>query len=291
MMLGTQFVARKTCPVCDSKFYAPPAQVRRLKPGGTLTCSKRCSGALRTGSDNSNWKPKEEKVCATCGKTFHIHKSLSSRRKYCSKPCNNNRIKPQKPIPAKQKENWRPWNWKGGDINRNCETCGKVFLAKRSAISKGQGRFCSMDCWSVRITGIMQGKQHTTARGGKREDLNNQYFRSSWEANWARYLNWLISLGEIKSWEFEPDTFVFEKISRGNRFYTPDFKVFDRSGAYEYHEIKGYMDDKSRVKLKRMEMYYPNEKIILIDADQYRAISKQVRSLIPNWESSKTHSY
>ena len=55
----------------------------------------------------------------------------------------------------------------------------------------------------------------------------------------ARYLNWLISRGELVSWEYEPDTFEFVKIKRGSRFYTPDFKLKEMDGSTVYWEVKG----------------------------------------------------
>ena len=126
--------------------------------------------------------------------------------------------------------------------------------------------------------------QSRRGKGGAREDLGGLYVRSTWEANWARYLNWLISVGEIKKWEYEVDTFKFENIKRGSRFYTPDFKVTNNDGSVEYHEVKGYMDQKSETKLKRMSKYYPDVKIILIDKEQYYAVGRQVSALIPTWE-------
>jgi hypothetical protein len=121
-----------------------------------------------------------------------------------------------------------------------------------------------------------------TSNGGTRADLG-RYFRSSWEANYARYLNWLIKVGEIVSWTYEPDTFEFP-VKRGNRFYVPDFKLVNRNGSIEYHEVKGWMDPQSATKLKRMAKYYPAVKIVLIDKEQYTAIARQVSRMIPNWE-------
>lgn len=121
-------------------------------------------------------------------------------------------------------------------------------------------------------------------RGGKREDLDGLYVRSAWEANYCRYLNWLIEQGEITNWEFEPDTFEFKNIKRGTRFYTPDFKITNPDGSIEYHEIKGWMNQKSRTKLKRMAKYYPDVKVIVIDSEAYHALAKDVRGFIPNWE-------
>lgn len=123
----------------------------------------------------------------------------------------------------------------------------------------------------------------TPTRGGKRPDLNNQYFRSAWEANFARYLNFLQAQGEIEHWEYEPDEYEFHAIKRGVRFYIPDFKVFDADGSYVYYEVKGYMDSTSATKLKRMAKYYPEERIILIERDEYRAIAKW-KGLMEGWE-------
>jgi len=132
--------------------------------------------------------------------------------------------------------------------------------------------------------GLMQTNRHTN-HIGKREDLNNLFVRSSWEANYARYLNWLVGLGEIKSWEYEPEEFEFKTIKKGNRFYIPDFKVTNNDGSIEYHEVKGYMDADSKTKLKRMAKYYPEIKLVLIDKPVYLELHKQLKNLIPNWES------
>lgn len=117
--------------------------------------------------------------------------------------------------------------------------------------------------------------------GGWRADLE-RYFRSTWESNYARYLNWLIDQGEIARWEYEADTFEFP-VKRGSRFYTPDFKVVNPDGTYEYHEIKGWMDAQSATKLKRMAKYYPEEVVVVIGKEEYQALKKW-RKLIEDWE-------
>lgn len=121
--------------------------------------------------------------------------------------------------------------------------------------------------------------------GGKRN-----FYRSRWEANYARYLEWLKSLGEITEWQHEPETFWFEAIKRGVRSYKPDFRVWEK-GNSTLHEVKGWMDDRSRTCLKRMAKYYPGEKIVLIDGRQYRAIRLKVMGLIEGWEDAKRDSH
>jgi len=110
------------------------------------------------------------------------------------------------------------------------------------------------------------------------------FFRSRWEANYALYLNLLIDQKQISKWEYEPDVFVFEKIKFGTRSYRPDFKIFNPDGTIEYHEVKGYMDAKSKTKIKRMAKYYPEVKLIIIDKDTYREIRRKLGKILKFYE-------
>ena len=123
----------------------------------------------------------------------------------------------------------------------------------------------------------------TNARGGTRSDLGI-FVRSGWEANYARYLNFLVKQGEVTGWEYEPKTFKFEKISRGVMSYTPDFRVVYPDGRVEWHEVKGWLTQRGRTALNRMSKYYPGEVVVLIDKKRYQAIARSVRSFIPRWE-------
>lgn len=115
--------------------------------------------------------------------------------------------------------------------------------------------------------------------GGKR-----CFFRSTWEANYARYLDWLKRRRLLADWEHEPDTFWFDAIKRGVRSYLPDFKVTENNGEIVYHEVKGHMDPRSKTKIKRMAKYHPTVKLIVIDAKTYRGLAISVRRLVPEWE-------
>lgn len=126
---------------------------------------------------------------------------------------------------------------------------------------------------------------HSRCRHGCRSDLKNMYFRSAWEANYARYLNFLKEHGEIFKWEYEADTFWFVAIKRGVRSYTPDFKIWEKETSEPYYEeLKGWMDAKSKTKLSRMAKYFPHIKVVLVDEKKYRAIAKSIQAMIPNWE-------
>ncbi len=109
------------------------------------------------------------------------------------------------------------------------------------------------------------------------------YCRSGWEKNYAAYLDWLVSLGEIKEWAYEEDEFEFHNILRGTRFYKPDFKIWGLDGNVEYHEVKGYWTAKAKTQVKRFRKYYPEEKLVIIDAEAYKAIAEK-SALIPRWE-------
>ena len=125
---------------------------------------------------------------------------------------------------------------------------------------------------------------YSRAKRGYRDDLGDTFFRSSWEANYARYLNWMRDGGLIKEWSFEPETFWFNGIKRGVVSYLPDFKVINTDDTVYYVEVKGWMDAKSKTKIKRMAKYYPSVKLVVVDAKAYRQISKTVAPFIKGWE-------
>lgn len=169
----------------------------------------------------------------------------------------------------------------GKRVIRTCPACGVFFDVEAS----NPKTHCSMECARKEL----RPNRNTFSRGksGRRADLSNQYFRSRYEANYARYLNLLIKNGEVVKWEYEPDTFWFEKIKRGVRSYTPDFKITFKGGAIEYHEVKGWDYPKGKTARKRMAKYYPKIKLVLIDAEFFKdARRKGWYKLIQGWETA-----
>lgn len=127
---------------------------------------------------------------------------------------------------------------------------------------------------------------YSRTKKGWWDNGSKRYFmRSSWEMNYACYLDFLLKHKEIVSWEYEIDTFWFEKIKRGVRSYTPDFKVISKNGETSYHEVKGWMDAKSKTKLNRMRIYYPEIKMELIDSSRYKSIMKNSSMFVKNHDS------
>jgi hypothetical protein len=264
------------CELCGKEFQ----QVR----SDHRYCSKYCCHVA--------WYQREKLIkfsfCKRCGERFdQIPKGGNGL--YCSDNC-------RRLAELERRRNGKGKGWSKGikltitESNTVCDMCGKSFYLTDGLIRRNHKlNFCSNDCrtryMATHPEKFPQGA-HKRGRTGKREDLNGLYVRSTWEANYARYLNWLASIGDIKMWEYEVDTFEFP-VKRGSRFYTPDFKVFNKDGSIEYHEIKGYMDQRSATKLKRMNKYYPQVKILLIDKDAYYAIRANAHLLVANWESER----
>lgn len=132
----------------------------------------------------------------------------------------------------------------------------------------------------MQSNGILSSRYSRSKKGTYNINGKDIFFRSLWEANYALYLDYLIKNKQIQKWEFESETFWFEKVKRGVRSYKPDFKIYDNNGDIYYHEVKGWMDDKSKTKLNRMRIYYPHIKIILIESKKYKEILKNLNGII-----------
>lgn len=168
---------------------------------------------------------------------------------------------------------------------RVCPQCHNEFDLRRPSDKQ---KTCSRSC-AAKLRSRQGGKGRfpgsTRAKVGRRADLGNQFFRSSWEANYARYLNRLLAAGEITSWEYEPQPFFFP-VKRGNRGYLPDFRVWFPDGHYEWHEVKGYLDKASAIKLRRFALHHPDEAAVflLVDRPVYYRIRDEFGPLIEGWE-------
>ena len=122
-------------------------------------------------------------------------------------------------------------------------------------------------------------KQGWRVIGGVRK-----FYRSRWEANYARYLEFQKINGLIKDWKHEPETFWFPKILRGVRCYLPDFKIYNLDGSHYWVEVKGYYDDRSKTKIKRFKKYHKEEKLVLVDGKWFAKNARKISGLINDWE-------
>ena len=122
------------------------------------------------------------------------------------------------------------------------------------------------------------------------------FFRSRMEANYARYLEQLLVREDspVVGWLYEPCRFSFQfEVSsdgeikqryRANFDYIPDFLVIFEDGHHLFLEVKGVMDNKSRVKLNRMKKHFPEIHVELVEKKQYREAAKLARVRGFEWE-------
>lgn len=165
----------------------------------------------------------------------------------------------------------------------------KQPVAPKRVDSKSvQARTAKLSKWSGK------GNPYAATKTGYRKDLGI-VVRSGWEANVLRVLK----AHKIK-YEFEPKIFYYP-IRRGTKAYTPDIYL---SRTREWIEVKGYLDNKSKTKIKRFKIYYPQEfaQFTMIigksskDARRfcaeigvpnvlfYEEFSKYYKESLPNWE-------
>lgn len=163
------------------------------------------------------------------------------------------------------------------------ETCNKLskshieLFANMSKEEKHNRAMKSVE--TRRGKGLIKTTENAYSRckGGTRLDLN-QYFRSSWEANIARILNYLCI-----EWKYEYKRFNFLEEKEGVLSYQPDFYLPKYN---KWIEVKGWMDEKSKRRLELFKKYYPTESsnLILINDETYLLLNKQYSKIIENWE-------
>lgn len=142
----------------------------------------------------------------------------------------------------------------------------------------------------------LPGKKNKKSIIGKRKDLDNQYCRSAWEANFCRYLK-----HKGISYHFEPHTFVFQGIKRGTLSYLPDIYI---PSTGEYIEIKGQLIPQAKTAIRRFKKFYPEEfkklkavvgrpntaadkffKLVGVPVSHYyNELNKEFKDVIPHWE-------
>ena len=137
------------CLQCGEEFAVLPHDLDKRK-----YCSRVCKWASQ--------RKLTEYTCQQCGGVFVLNLA-KSKRKYCSLECTHRASDTR--------------------ITVSCEVCGKAILVRKRAYhQEGLGKFCSNAC---RYRGI-RNRESSSWKAGCREDLGDTYFRSSWEANYAR---------------------------------------------------------------------------------------------------------
>ena len=217
----------------------------QCKQSTTTFCSIKCRTVWQKGKRFGGPKLRVlPRSCAFCNKVF-APTGYKDNAKYCSKHC------------------------MGKARAEFCAELGRKIRGKK--LSKEVKRKLS-----IAASKRNAGNQYTKGKGGTRSDLGH-YVRSKWEANIARVLKYLYS-----TYEYEPDTFP---LNAGERFYcyTPDFRLKTSTG-YRYIEVKGYWDEKSKIKKKLFAQQYPNIEITYIDHKEYLRWKNDYKDKVKNWE-------
>lgn len=117
-------------------------------------------------------------------------------------------------------------------------------------------------------------------------DKEKTYYRSLWDINTSRYFAWQKSKGWVKDWEYEPKKFKFDKnlYDAGPYQYVPDFRITDNDGNQYWVEVKGWLNPKSKAKLKRFAREFPEERLELWDKTVMDNLRKNFSHLVPDWE-------
>lgn len=285
----------RICKNCDKSFVS-------VSHGGKKEfCSYSCANRFNWSVRIANRVPKKPitKICKQCGTTYERNVKFSNQQwinnKFCSLKCfaMTNKIKDgmsngERSRRKRGAKKMHSPEWLELIKARTKEGMYRPEVQDKIHQPRGPMSEERKMQMSNRLKGIMPKNLNYTngcgypnvQRGDYECSKGTHYFRSKWEANYALFLDFLIKTGEIENWEYESDVFMFDKIKLGTRSYRPDFKVFNKDGTIEYHEVKGYMDSCSKTKLKRMGIYFPEIKLILIERKYYMEILKKLKGIV-----------
>lgn len=225
------------CLNCNATYYKPPSKAKNSK-----YCSRVCMNRFQA---NAVKKEREHINCKYCKKTFE--KIKGKERTYCSIECNKKDVK--RPV-----------------LDLQCEYCKKPFQRIDTRVTK----FCGKECqYKAQSSGTIEIP--SSGRMGFRRDLNpNYFFKSSLEADYARYCN---EIG--KPYIYEHKTFEVE-IEDGNiKMYTPDFYHPDENKYVETKAIR--RDAKYSGNLSAAEVLQNNgvDLEIMLMSDFYKMLRKK----------------
>ncbi len=272
--------------------YPPPGEIPvgeiaillNKTPGAVRGMAHTLGIAEKRRKRGAPHKPKalHAEMCAYCGGLF-LQKRQDADAKCCSQSCSAKKAKQDYPHPRGMAGKHHSPEVKQIIGQKSREYWAAMSEETRTSRAEKLQRTLAATPKCPRVS------TYSWTLSGKRDDLGGLFVRSSWEANYARYLGWLVQHGQIACWQYEPRTFSFP-VERGTRHYTPDFRVVLLDGTVEWHEVKGWLDRKSQTKLTRFAKYYPQEKLVLVGESEYRALAKDASRFVPNWEGANGRS-
>lgn len=227
-------IVEKTCKQCGNKFSFE-YEAKGSGSGNKLRRSY-CSIECKREYNKKHGKSLLTETCLNCHKEFkhypsrHVrycsircrfdHKKIISEEKrkasvseclICKKKCERVHYKYCSPECFGKSRIRR--------VTLNCDLCGKEFTRKLSEFDEKRVHVCSRKCqYIAQSCGLI--KVHVNGRSGFRTDIPGMYFKSSFEADFARILNYF----QIE-FEFESKTFTVTLNNGKTRNYTPDFYI------------------------------------------------------------------
>lgn len=116
---------------------------------------------------------------------------------------------------------------------------------------------------------------------------------SNYEYDYALFLDYLYSSGDIAGWIRNTTQFYFSEpvpISPKNKERTvkshrPDFIIFNKDGTYEIHEVKGWMNMKATKVDEQFRKDYPDLTYKIIGRDEILALQAEFKDKLWGWEA------
>jgi hypothetical protein len=148
-----------------------------------------------------------------------------------------------------------------------CSVCGKELFYLGDGYKMAMKIIC-VDCGDRKAMKSRRGSKtiktaaanFARTKKGIRKDIHDTYsFKSATEANVARIFKYL----GIK-WKYEERAFTFDGYKTKPHVYIMDFELIGRKKLpdgleYGWIEVKGYMDARSRNKLRRFKKCWPED--------------------------------
>lgn len=131
------------------------------------------------------------------------------------------------------------------------------MFGKKGVLSPQYGKHNPKNCWG---------------KVGMRKDLNT-FFKSTWEANFARICNLFHT-----QWKYEPQRFLFPNEGMS---YLPDFYLPEIN---RYVELSGNVSPIKITKLSLFAKYYPEEHLYHITETEWKKFFTDFSKIIGEWE-------
>lgn len=236
------------CPNCGRDLLIKESYIRNHTLNKKYYCNKKCEKEYKKGR-------KVLITCKVCGKQIKRFESMEkykvTNNRYCSAKC-------------KKKDMFGEGNPNYGKRHSNIHS--EEFKKKQSERMKAN-----------KNPMFNKHRKYYYSEIGYREDLCCK-FKSTWEANVARILNFKNII-----WGYETETFYLPSLKTT---YTPDFVVNKNNRKY-YVEVKGYLTPKASKKMEEFKKLGVG-RLLVINEELYKELARKYKNFIKLWETGAT---